>query len=71
MSCEALGQTGSVVSIDAAGGRQHTEGVRIHGGVQPFLLLNDSRLSAKVFHIRGGGHTVVLAKSSSLVSLLL
>lgn len=59
MSCEALGQTVSVVSVDAAGGRQHTEDVRICGGVQPFILLADSRVSAKVFHARGGGHTLV------------
>lgn len=55
-SCEALGQTGSVVIV---GGRQHTEAVRICGGVQPFLLLADSRPSAKVFLTRHCGHTVV------------
>lgn len=47
----------SVTRVDVAGGRQQLEAQRMCGGVQPFPLLTDASLSAKVLHTRGGGHT--------------
>ena len=56
-SCEGLGQIVSVIRVDAAGDRQQLEARRMCGGVQPFPLLTDASLSAKILHTRGGGHT--------------